>query len=296
MRRALDSIDAQTDRDFELLIVNDASSDGDTLSLCRELEASGRARVVWNPSNVGCGLTRDAGFRAMRGDICIPLDADDTLPADAVANVRRAWREHPDADFVFGDYLCHDAGASRPRHVDCSRLADANGWLDPERLAGRWRLLGSSPCHRRAWERAGGYDPQFSRTVPDVDFFMRVLLRGGRGRYANAVLYTWHRAPGGMSSNVALDDKLALRRRHIAFYDRYGDGNAVRAAILRSQIGRERYTDARAAARAMGLRSLTSTGGLAAYMLPPRAIAFMHSMVRRLRRRSTDGAPLRIPR
>ncbi|MBK7517927.1 MAG: glycosyltransferase family 2 protein [Betaproteobacteria bacterium] len=77
---AVDSILNQTFQDFELLIVNDGSTDGavDRLSML----ADRRVRVVNNPHNLGLIATLNRGLQLARGDLLARMDADDVaLPA-----------------------------------------------------------------------------------------------------------------------------------------------------------------------------------------------------------------------
>ena len=104
LRRAYSSLEAQTDRDFEVVIVNDASQDDFTNAVCRELETQDQAKLIWRAKNGGLAVARNHGIDVMKGEICVLLDGDDILLPDAVATVREAFQRVPEAAFVFGDY------------------------------------------------------------------------------------------------------------------------------------------------------------------------------------------------
>src|SRR5262249_38796934 len=153
----------------------------------------------------------------MLGSVCLPLDADDTLPEDAVRRVRAAFQEHPDADFVFGNYLKHDLDTGAVEEVDCAGLA-RGGVLAPETLAtGEWILYGGSPCRKELWRRAGGYRAEHTNDVQDVDFWMRALLEGARGYFVAAPIYEWHRSSAGMNACVSDVARVCMQVQNIAF-------------------------------------------------------------------------------
>ncbi len=71
------SVLAQSFTDFELIVVNDASSDR-TLEICRKFAASdGRIRIICNERNLGVSLTRQKGANAAAADLLCFLDSDD---------------------------------------------------------------------------------------------------------------------------------------------------------------------------------------------------------------------------
>ncbi|HSL47961.1 MAG TPA: glycosyltransferase [Candidatus Deferrimicrobiaceae bacterium] len=72
IRRCLDGLTRQTYPDFEIVVVDDASTDG-TLSVLKEYPD---IRVVQNPENRGPAFSRNRGIEASRGDILVFLDSD----------------------------------------------------------------------------------------------------------------------------------------------------------------------------------------------------------------------------
>jgi hypothetical protein len=81
IERALRSVLAQTSPDFELLVVNDASTDGSP-EIARSVGAEsgeGRLRVIDLPANQGSSAARNAGLDAARGTYIAFLDADDEM-------------------------------------------------------------------------------------------------------------------------------------------------------------------------------------------------------------------------
>jgi glycosyltransferase involved in cell wall biosynthesis len=254
LRRAVESLRQQTDPGFEILVVNDASTDAATNRICDELESRGTARVVHHERNGGLSAARNSGYAAMTGEVCVPLDADDTLPPGAIAAIRAELDRHPEADFVFGDYIRCDVERGLREEIDCSRLA-RGGRLAPEVLAaGEWIFYGGSPCRRRVWQAVGGYRPEHSYDTQDLDFWMRVMERGFTGRYVAGPIYCWHRSASGMNARTSPASWVRTRARNAAFYDRFGDGVAAREELLRNAISLRIYDCAKELAAELGRR------------------------------------------
>lgn len=105
---AVHSVMQQSLPALEIVIVNDASTDEVTNQVCRELAQNPMIQVIWRSRNGGPSAAREDGFAAARGEILVPLDADDILPVNALASISQTFAKHPDAGFVYGNYLRQD--------------------------------------------------------------------------------------------------------------------------------------------------------------------------------------------
>ncbi len=87
LEKTVASIQAQTDRDFEILLVDDGSGDG-SLALCRRLEKEdSRIRVI-HQENQGVSAARNAGVREAKGEWISFVDSDDLLYPEMLASLR----------------------------------------------------------------------------------------------------------------------------------------------------------------------------------------------------------------
>ncbi|MBN1687662.1 MAG: glycosyltransferase family 2 protein [Candidatus Omnitrophica bacterium] len=231
LRRAYESLLRQTDKDFEILIVNDGSSHEPTNQCCRVLENQERLRVIWRKRNGGVAAARNTGCGAINGDIIVPLDADDVLPPKAIEVIRRTFQQAPEADFVFGDYLKQNIEEGNKEIVSCARLASPDGWLEPQLLTGYWWMYGGSPFRKSMWKRIGGYDEKDYETE-DVDFWKRAFLAGARGFYTREMIYEWHCSRYGRNQQVPYEKWQFEVAKNIAFFDRFGDGLERRKDLL----------------------------------------------------------------
>ncbi len=276
--RAMDSLRHQTDRDFEAVVIKDVSGDARTEEICKDIEKKGLARVIRLGEHGGLSAARNKGFSVMNGDVAVFLDADDILPSRAIEYIKEGFRDLPDADFVFGDYLIRDTDTEKKETVDCGALKDGNGFLNPGKLTGKWGFLGTSPCKKSLWEKAGGYSGEFSYSVQDMDFWIRAIMTGSQGAYVNKVIYEWNRSASGMNSVVSRWDMARMRAKNIAFYDRFGDGKSKRRELagIAFELG-DMQTAKKLHIQLIKLGKI-SVSGLMISLLPVCLTGFMHRL------------------
>ena len=98
LRECVDSILSQTFRNFEIVLVNDGSTDS-TASICDEYTTQHDNVVVVHQNNQGINKTRRNGVRNARGEWITFSDADDTMPHNAL---QKLWDKHVGTDLVIG--------------------------------------------------------------------------------------------------------------------------------------------------------------------------------------------------
>lgn len=101
LAEAVSSVLAQTERDFELILVDDCSPDGCPEICDRYARTDDRVRVIHKPENGGLSAARNDGLAAARGAYILFLDADDRLLPTALDTCGQAIQQEPDV-LVFG--------------------------------------------------------------------------------------------------------------------------------------------------------------------------------------------------
>jgi glycosyltransferase involved in cell wall biosynthesis len=99
--RAIRSVFRQTWKDWELIIVDDGSTDGSGTGLRALARNTRRVRYV-RQRNQGVAAARNAGVRRARGRFIAFLDSDDEYTPGHLATRLRFLRSHPDLDAVYG--------------------------------------------------------------------------------------------------------------------------------------------------------------------------------------------------
>ncbi|MGW0577229.1 bifunctional glycosyltransferase/CDP-glycerol:glycerophosphate glycerophosphotransferase [Streptomyces sp. NPDC002920] len=104
LHECLDSLLAQSYRDFEVIAVDDRSPDGSGAILDEFAARDTRVRAVHLPENVGLGRARNAGMRCATGDYLFFLDGDDTVAPGALRAIADRLAESGDPDVLVFDH------------------------------------------------------------------------------------------------------------------------------------------------------------------------------------------------
>ena len=110
--RVLECMEAQTFQDFELLIVDDGSTDG-TYDYLKSYQPKGAfALRVFRQENQGRHIAFNVAFEHARGFLFTTINSDDTMPDDALERFWRWWgyaqERYPDTPIVGVEGLCAD--------------------------------------------------------------------------------------------------------------------------------------------------------------------------------------------
>lgn len=102
LRECIDSIRRQTYGHTEIIVVDDASTDGHTLGEIDALERAADIQVIRMPENAGPGTARNAALDRLQGSFVLPVDADNLLLPDAIERLLGQLREAgPVVGFVY---------------------------------------------------------------------------------------------------------------------------------------------------------------------------------------------------
>lgn len=102
LQRAIDSVLEQSCIDWELIIVNDGSTDGSKIVCENFAKENNRIKLI-NQNNQGSGPARQKGLQQSIGRYIVFLDPDDFLENEALANVQKIISDH-NADIIFSGY------------------------------------------------------------------------------------------------------------------------------------------------------------------------------------------------
>lgn len=101
LNECVESILNQSFRDFELLLIDDGSSDGSG-ELCDALSKSDSRIRVFHQPNGGVTSARRMGVEKSQGEWVVFVDSDDTIPVDSLSNLYDGLAFHDDTDMVVG--------------------------------------------------------------------------------------------------------------------------------------------------------------------------------------------------
>lgn len=196
--RAIDSVLAQTYQDFEIVVVDDGSTDGTPRVLERYASAHpGRVRIL-TQANSGPSAARNRAFREARGRLFAFLDSDDEWLPSFLAEQMQILGAHPDVAVVTGNAIVRGgAGDGRPARPFPDPRPEPNL---AEILRDENAVFIMAVFRRDVVDRIGGFDESLI-TNEDYDFWIRAARAGFRFARNDRPLGYYRRLTNSLSSS-----------------------------------------------------------------------------------------------
>jgi glycosyltransferase involved in cell wall biosynthesis len=221
---AIDSVLAQDFTDWELLVVDDGSTDRTRDIVQSYVDAQpDRVRLLRHPDkgNHGMSATRNLSIAEARGEYIAFLDADDVWLPSKLAEQVQLLDSHPTAALVYGRTLIWNGWdpSSGKQDFFYSLGVEANALYEPPRLF--LQLLENvhqtpTTCNammrRDAILQVGGFDPSFRDMFEDQIFFAKLLL--AYPTYVSGKCWAKYRQHGTAASAQAAGN---VRRAHLRY-------------------------------------------------------------------------------
>jgi glycosyltransferase involved in cell wall biosynthesis len=191
---AVESALAQSVSDLEVVVVDDGSTDPATLRLLDVYDRP-RTRVLRLPPG-GVARARNAGMAAARGELLLPLDADDVLEPTYVEQTARVLDARRDVGLVETEAMLFG---------DRSGPWERPPFSMPELLLGN-TLLPCSLMRAADFRRTRGYDPGMDRGWEDFDLWLSLVELGLRAQRVPEMLFRYRVRAGSRSARMTSVD------------------------------------------------------------------------------------------
>jgi len=194
---ALDSLEAQTFRKWEAIVVNDSGEELD-------LTPWPYVTLVETPGKKGAGYARNRGTEAAKAPEIVYLDADDFLQANALERFLAARAQYPNT-WIYPDMYTHRA-SGEVEYYGCSDFTARELWR---------RGIGPVTClyTKKMWKKVKGFDEKSHRE--DWDFHLRLARAGFCGiRIPEALLTYRHKTGSRRASGSIRKEAEVLHRKY----------------------------------------------------------------------------------
>ncbi len=232
--QALDSVQAQTVNDYEVIVVNDGSSDRAELE--RILNSHPLPVIYISQENKGVSAARNAAIKVARGTFYAQLDADDQWTPDYLEVQLGILNENPDVALVYPNALI--IADESDAKVEFMKLSPSEGEVSFDSLVrGKCVVMTSVTARMSAIKQAGMYDEDI-RSCEDFDLWLRVVKTGGRIIYHRQRLVLYRRHQGSLSS-----DRIWMTSNLLSVFEKCTitfDLTTAEAQVLKEQIAHHR--------------------------------------------------------
>lgn len=200
--RSIGSVFAQSFSDYEIIVVDDGSTDGTKSSMSKLFGSAVRYHYQ---ANKGLAGARNTGLQLARGTYIQFLDADDTISPDKLEKQAIFLNQNEDVDAVFSDYIVVDANGQLM--VEATNRLTMSG-LEGKDVLGCLAREGFFVVHclltrKSALEAEGGFDEN-SQCFEDWDLWLRMLINGRRFRYLPGISAQYYKHGTAMTDNHSL--------------------------------------------------------------------------------------------
>jgi glycosyltransferase involved in cell wall biosynthesis len=246
LAEAIDSVLFQSFCDYELIVVDDGSTDG-TRVIAEDYRR-------WRPSlvrvishrdgrNHGMSAARNLGLAHARGEFIAFLDADDVWTPDKLKEQVAILRTHPDVGLVYGRArIWRSWSGEGADFVYDLGVAPDRAHAPPSLFRRQLRNVDQTPTSSGSMMRTelvravGGCEPDFRSMFEDQVLFAKVLLRTP-AYVSSAVWFNYRQHPASASArSAAAGDDEAARLKYLAWLADYlsgmDGGETERAAVL----------------------------------------------------------------
>jgi O-antigen biosynthesis protein len=212
--RAIDSVLSQSFEDFEILVVDDGSTDGTAELMARYVRWNPRVRYLVQPANGGVSAARNRAMMEARGRLFAFLDSDDEwLPEKLAAQVSFFDKAPLDVGLLYG-------GVRNVGAIPWIFRPQARGWILPLLLEKNVIHATSNVMIRReVFETIGGFHERIP-AIEDWDYWIRVAKAFAIDYIGEDQSY-YHESPGELNRKSLVTRANLDSREWI--YEMYGE-------------------------------------------------------------------------
>lgn len=199
----IDSILAQSFKDWTATIINDCSTDRSGEIADKLAKVDKRISVIHHAKNMGLSATRNTGIAAARTEFVLPLDADDMISIHCVEKMLDAIRENK-GDIIYSNIMQfgHSPGPIVMPDYD----------YDKEKIANQ--MVCCSMFRKKDWERVGGYDEEMKSGFEDWMYFLKLGHIGLKGYRIPELLFFYRTKKESMLTHAMAKKDKIIKQMH----------------------------------------------------------------------------------
>lgn len=211
--QAIASVESCQEKVYEILIINDGSTDPLTQKVLQAL--SDRGYQVIHQENQGLAIARNHGISLAKGRYILPLDSDNKIRPNYITKAIEILDNQPEVGVVYGNFEFFGGvtGIKEVPEFDINRIVRGN-YIDA-----------CAVFRKTVWQDAGGYDDKIPEQLgyEDWDFWLSVAEKGWHFYHIDEVLFDYRLRSYSMVSRCNIPEKRwelfrYISTKHIGLY------------------------------------------------------------------------------
>lgn len=271
IKEAIQSVFAQNYENWELILVDDGSTDGSS-EIARNYakQHPDRVRYLEHPRHQNCGMsaTRNLGIREAKGEYFTFLDGDDVWLPSKLQRQTTILAAYPEVGLVCSPAQWWYGWTGRPEDIERDFIQKLDVALDtvvqaPELLLlylqNEWASICDLLVRREAIETVGGYENSFRGMYEDQVFQAKLCLKSAAAFVTSECWYRYRQHPNACTATFHRAGQYRSTRRMFLnwlqeYLSRQDNNNTAVRKVLRKELWALRYP--RLSRIATGLRRL----------------------------------------
>lgn len=201
--KCIESVLKQTYTGYEIIIVDDASTDGSGVVADKIAETDERIKVIHHKENKGLSAARNTGIKAATTEYVLPLDADDGIANNYIERCLEA------IDDGLGDQI----------YTDVQKFGEEEGFfIYPEycfpELKEKNLFVSCNLYRKKHWEEVGGYDEEMKNGYEDWMFNLKMGHAGHFGYRIAEPLFAYRIKKQSMITETRKKHDEILKQMH----------------------------------------------------------------------------------
>ncbi|MEI7475434.1 MAG: glycosyltransferase family A protein [bacterium] len=206
INETVDSVLAQTYQNFEIIIVNDGSTDEYTNNLLKNYDKP-KTRVI-NIENQGVSKARNIGIKEAKGTYILPLDADDKIEKTFFQKAVEILDSDSEIGLVFSNYQFFGK---------FNKTAKLNYKFPEYLILNNCAILITSFFRKADFEKIGGFNANMVKGLEDYNFLLLLISSGVKVHHINETLIYYRQ----LNEKTSRSNSLNLTQIKECYYQIY---------------------------------------------------------------------------
>jgi glycosyltransferase involved in cell wall biosynthesis len=201
INEAIESVLSQTFKDYEIIIVNDGSTDQFTINTINSLSHP-KIKTI-HTKNMGLASARNNGIEAAQGTIILPLDSDDTIAPTYLEKAIPILDGDPSIGIVYSQVYLFGALHGESSLPEC----------ESTKMVVRNYIVNCGHFRKKDWEICGGYNSDMKYSWEDWDFWLSIIERGKKVHQIKEPLFYYRIRKSSMARSLTSQQMAEMHTR-----------------------------------------------------------------------------------